>query len=136
MNHVCSNLTKHCLFLFLFFLFSGSLHSLLGYAEICWDSLQVSIKFLLFGLGCLWVFKWILACWTSELIQSFQMLSSFQFLFKYKWKSVEWVFLYVIRLYRATENTNQRVFFDIEPCGRHLGTGGQVLLIFLPLLLF
>lgn len=32
-----------------------------------------------------------------------------------------------IRLYRATENTNQRVFFDIEPCGRHLGTGGQVL---------
>lgn len=44
--------------------------------------------------------------------------------------------LYVcIRLYRATENTNQRVFFDIEPCGRHLGTGGQVLLIFLSFLM-
>ncbi|KAL0834509.1 telomerase Cajal body protein 1-like [Brassica napus] len=36
-------------------------------------------------------------------------------------KSVEIVY----KLYRATENTNQRVFFDIEPCGRHLGTGGQ-----------
>ncbi|XP_010449051.1 PREDICTED: telomerase Cajal body protein 1-like [Camelina sativa] len=36
-------------------------------------------------------------------------------------KSVETVY----KLYRATENTNQRVFFDIEPCGRHLGTGGQ-----------
>lgn len=41
----------------------------------------------------------------------------------------------MIRLYRATENTNQRVFFDIEPCGRHLGTGGQVLLIFLSFLM-
>ncbi|CAH8275852.1 unnamed protein product [Arabidopsis lyrata] len=36
-------------------------------------------------------------------------------------KSVEIVY----KLYRATENTNQRVFFDIEPCGRHLATGGQ-----------
>ncbi|CAN6986617.1 unnamed protein product [Brassica rapa subsp. trilocularis] len=36
-------------------------------------------------------------------------------------KSVEIVY----KLYRATENTNQRVFFDIDPCGRHLGTGGQ-----------
>jgi WD40 repeat protein len=46
-------------------------------------------------------------------------------------KSVEIVY----KLYRATENTNQRVFFDIEPCGRHLGTGGQVLLIFLSFLM-
>nr|AGN12863.1 putative transducin/WD40 domain-containing protein [Leavenworthia alabamica] len=36
-------------------------------------------------------------------------------------KSVEIVY----KLYRATDNTNQRVFFDIEPCGRHLGTGGE-----------
>ncbi|CAN8231142.1 unnamed protein product [Cochlearia groenlandica] len=36
-------------------------------------------------------------------------------------KSVEIVY----KLYRATEDTNQRVFFDIEPCGRHLATGGQ-----------
>uniref|UniRef100_F6H7T2 Uncharacterized protein n=1 Tax=Vitis vinifera TaxID=29760 RepID=F6H7T2_VITVI len=28
-------------------------------------------------------------------------------------------------LYRSTETTNQRIFFDIEPGGRHLGTGGQ-----------
>jgi hypothetical protein len=32
----------------------------------------------------------------------------------------------VIRLYRSSENTNQRILFDIEPSGRHLGTGGQV----------
>ncbi|KAG9454328.1 hypothetical protein H6P81_007232 [Aristolochia fimbriata] len=31
----------------------------------------------------------------------------------------------VYKLYRSTEQTNQRVSFDIEPCGRHLGTGGQ-----------
>ncbi|KAK9152163.1 hypothetical protein Syun_010472 [Stephania yunnanensis] len=31
----------------------------------------------------------------------------------------------VYKLYRFTETTNQRIFFDIEPCGRHLGTGGQ-----------
>ncbi|XP_068639454.1 uncharacterized protein [Aristolochia californica] len=31
----------------------------------------------------------------------------------------------VYKLYRSTEQTNQRVLFDIEPCGRHLGTGGQ-----------
>ncbi|KAK9156095.1 hypothetical protein Sjap_003575 [Stephania japonica] len=31
----------------------------------------------------------------------------------------------VYKLYRYTEATNQRIFFDIEPCGRHLGTGGQ-----------
>jgi hypothetical protein len=28
------------------------------------------------------------------------------------------------RLHRATEDTNQRVGFDIEPCGRHLASGG------------
>ncbi|KAL4012181.1 hypothetical protein IC575_029274 [Cucumis melo] len=31
----------------------------------------------------------------------------------------------VYKLYRSSENTNQRIFFDIEPCGQHLGTGGQ-----------
>ncbi|KAH9611840.1 hypothetical protein KSS87_019519 [Heliosperma pusillum] len=31
----------------------------------------------------------------------------------------------VYKLYRSTEQTNQRISFDIEPCGRHLGTGGQ-----------
>ncbi|XP_010686286.1 uncharacterized protein LOC104900548 [Beta vulgaris subsp. vulgaris] len=31
----------------------------------------------------------------------------------------------VYKLYRSTENTNQRISFDIEPSGRHLGTGGQ-----------
>ncbi|XP_077254008.1 transducin/WD40 repeat-like superfamily protein [Tasmannia lanceolata] len=31
----------------------------------------------------------------------------------------------VYKLYRSTEYTNQRILFDIEPCGRHLGTGGQ-----------
>ncbi|MQL80128.1 hypothetical protein Taro_012544 [Colocasia esculenta] len=29
------------------------------------------------------------------------------------------------KLYRSSESTNQRISFDIEPCGRHLGTGGQ-----------
>lgn len=29
------------------------------------------------------------------------------------------------KLYRSSAHTNQRVSFDIEPCGRHLGTGGQ-----------
>ncbi|WOG89875.1 hypothetical protein DCAR_0209114 [Daucus carota subsp. sativus] len=29
------------------------------------------------------------------------------------------------KLYRSTETTNQRIQFDIEPSGRHLGTGGQ-----------
>ncbi|GLJ48722.1 hypothetical protein SUGI_1027490 [Cryptomeria japonica] len=29
------------------------------------------------------------------------------------------------KLYRSAENTNQRIAFDIEPYGRHLGTGGQ-----------
>lgn len=33
----------------------------------------------------------------------------------------------VYKLYRSTEDTNQRILFDIEPLGRHLGTGGQVL---------
>jgi len=32
----------------------------------------------------------------------------------------------VIRLYRSAENTNQRILFDIDPSGQHLGTGGQV----------
>lgn len=36
-------------------------------------------------------------------------------------KSVEIVY----KLYRSSEHTNQRIFFDIEPCGQHLGTGGQ-----------
>ncbi|KAJ4976036.1 hypothetical protein NE237_001142 [Protea cynaroides] len=31
----------------------------------------------------------------------------------------------VYKLYRSSEYTNQRIYFDIEPCGRHLGTGGQ-----------
>ncbi|XP_037427222.1 telomerase Cajal body protein 1-like [Triticum dicoccoides] len=30
-----------------------------------------------------------------------------------------------IRLYRSCDTTNQRVQFDIEPCGKHLATGGQ-----------
>lgn len=29
------------------------------------------------------------------------------------------------KMYRSSENTNQRIAFDIEPCGRHLGTGGE-----------
>lgn len=29
------------------------------------------------------------------------------------------------KFYRSAENTNQRIAFDIEPYGRHLGTGGQ-----------
>lgn len=29
------------------------------------------------------------------------------------------------RLYRSSESTNQRIAFDIECSGRHLGTGGQ-----------
>jgi hypothetical protein len=32
----------------------------------------------------------------------------------------------IIRLYRSCDTTNQRVQFDIEPCGKHLATGGQV----------
>jgi hypothetical protein len=32
----------------------------------------------------------------------------------------------IIRLYRSADTTNQRIHFDIEPCGRHLATGGQV----------
>uniref|UniRef100_A0A0D9VYR5 Anaphase-promoting complex subunit 4 WD40 domain-containing protein n=1 Tax=Leersia perrieri TaxID=77586 RepID=A0A0D9VYR5_9ORYZ len=31
----------------------------------------------------------------------------------------------VYKLYRSSDTTNQRIHFDIEPCGRHLGTGGQ-----------
>ncbi|KAL0915751.1 hypothetical protein M5K25_013204 [Dendrobium thyrsiflorum] len=31
----------------------------------------------------------------------------------------------LFRLYRSSESTNQRISFDIEPSGRHLGTGGQ-----------
>ncbi|KAG0575833.1 hypothetical protein KC19_5G034300 [Ceratodon purpureus] len=31
----------------------------------------------------------------------------------------------VYKLPRITSDTNQRIAFDIEPCGRHLGTGGQ-----------
>ncbi|KAJ4815069.1 Telomerase Cajal body protein 1 [Rhynchospora pubera] len=29
------------------------------------------------------------------------------------------------KLYRSSENTNQRISFDMEPSGRYLGTGGQ-----------
>ncbi|KAJ9565979.1 hypothetical protein OSB04_001945 [Centaurea solstitialis] len=36
-------------------------------------------------------------------------------------KTVEIVF----KLYRSTETTNQRIQFDTDPYGRHLGTGGQ-----------
>ncbi|KAI9120551.1 hypothetical protein K1719_007584 [Acacia pycnantha] len=31
----------------------------------------------------------------------------------------------VYKLYRSSENTNQRILFDIEPSGQYLGTGGQ-----------
>ncbi|XP_021294493.1 telomerase Cajal body protein 1 [Herrania umbratica] len=31
----------------------------------------------------------------------------------------------VYKLYRSSEDTNQRIAFDIESSGRHLGTGGQ-----------
>ncbi|KAK7836441.1 telomerase cajal body protein 1 [Quercus suber] len=31
----------------------------------------------------------------------------------------------VYKLYRSSESTNQRILFDIEPLGRHLGSGGQ-----------
>ncbi|XP_021902199.1 telomerase Cajal body protein 1 [Carica papaya] len=31
----------------------------------------------------------------------------------------------VYKLYRSAEHTNQRILFDIEPCGQYLGTGGQ-----------
>lgn len=31
----------------------------------------------------------------------------------------------VYRLQRSTAATNQRVHFDLEPCGRHLLTGGS-----------
>lgn len=31
----------------------------------------------------------------------------------------------VYKLYRSADTTNQRIYFDIEPCGRHLATGGQ-----------
>eukprot|EP00850_Spirogloea_muscicola_P016223 SM000130S27110 [mRNA] locus=s130:186264:190849:- [translate_table: standard] len=30
-----------------------------------------------------------------------------------------------VKMHRAAEGTNQRIAFDIEPCGRHLATGGQ-----------
>ncbi|XP_027917137.1 telomerase Cajal body protein 1 [Vigna unguiculata] len=36
-------------------------------------------------------------------------------------KSVDCVY----KLYRSSENTNQRILFDIDPSGQHLGTGGQ-----------
>ncbi|XP_075090924.1 uncharacterized protein LOC107773073 isoform X1 [Nicotiana tabacum] len=31
----------------------------------------------------------------------------------------------VYKLYRSSETTNQRIYFDIEPQGQHLGSGGQ-----------
>ncbi|KAL3740415.1 hypothetical protein ACJRO7_021664 [Eucalyptus globulus] len=31
----------------------------------------------------------------------------------------------VYKLYRSSEDTNQRIYFDVDPLGRHLGTGGQ-----------
>ncbi|RAL39445.1 hypothetical protein DM860_002978 [Cuscuta australis] len=31
----------------------------------------------------------------------------------------------VYKLYRSSETTNQRIYFDVEPHGHHLGTGGQ-----------
>ncbi|RZC03622.1 Telomerase Cajal body protein 1 isoform C [Glycine soja] len=36
-------------------------------------------------------------------------------------KSVDCVY----KLYRSSENTNQRILFDIDPSGKYLGTGGQ-----------
>ncbi|XP_020231455.1 telomerase Cajal body protein 1 isoform X1 [Cajanus cajan] len=36
-------------------------------------------------------------------------------------KSVDCVY----KLYRSSANTNQRILFDIDPSGQHLGTGGQ-----------
>lgn len=39
----------------------------------------------------------------------------------------------VTRLYRSAENTNQRILFDIDPSGQHLGTGGQVSLSLIPI---
>lgn len=35
--------------------------------------------------------------------------------------------LHLIRMYRSSETTNQRIYFDIEPRGQHLGSGGQVM---------
>ncbi|XP_057780264.1 uncharacterized protein LOC131003003 isoform X2 [Salvia miltiorrhiza] len=37
----------------------------------------------------------------------------------------------VYKLYRSSESTNQRIQFAIEPLGRYLGTGGQLLLTWL-----
>ncbi|XP_048132452.1 telomerase Cajal body protein 1-like [Rhodamnia argentea] len=31
----------------------------------------------------------------------------------------------VYKLYRSSEDTNQRIYFDVEPLGRYLGTGSQ-----------
>ncbi|CAN4083950.1 unnamed protein product [Withania somnifera] len=31
----------------------------------------------------------------------------------------------VYKMYRSSETTNQRIYFDIEPRGQHLGSGGQ-----------
>ncbi|GMP34754.1 hypothetical protein CsSME_00007495 [Camellia sinensis var. sinensis] len=31
----------------------------------------------------------------------------------------------VFKLYRSSENTNQRILFDIDPFGQHLGTGSE-----------
>ncbi|KAF3678894.1 putative pseudouridine-5'-monophosphatase-like isoform 1 [Capsicum annuum] len=31
----------------------------------------------------------------------------------------------VYKMYRSSETTNQRIYFDIEPQGQHLGSGGQ-----------
>ncbi|XP_028788731.1 telomerase Cajal body protein 1 [Neltuma alba] len=44
-------------------------------------------------------------------------------------KTVDCVYKYysltTLNVIRSSENTNQRILFDIEPSGRHLGTGGQ-----------
>ncbi|KAI7996971.1 hypothetical protein LOK49_LG10G02503 [Camellia lanceoleosa] len=36
------------------------------------------------------------------------------------------------RLYRSLENINQRILFDIDPFGQHLGTGSEDLTFPLP----
>ncbi|KAG5561492.1 hypothetical protein RHGRI_004515 [Rhododendron griersonianum] len=50
----------------------------------------------------------------------------------YRCNSQKMVTIYILggeRIYRSSENTNQRIAFDVEPSGQHLGTGGQVLLM-------
>ncbi|RYR65774.1 hypothetical protein Ahy_A03g011695 isoform F [Arachis hypogaea] len=43
----------------------------------------------------------------------------------FKYYSLDACMHHVTRLYRSSESTNQRILFDIDPSGQHLGTGGQ-----------